>query len=61
MVEICLKLAIRTQEWHQLHLSVVFIFNFEQNLHIALFVLWTLNKLIPAELLVNRWTSKSHL
>ena len=34
--EICLKMLIKTREWHQWRLAVVFIVNFEQISHIVL-------------------------
>ena len=47
--EICSKLAMKTSERRHLHSFGVLIVNFEQNSHIVLlFLLLTLNKLIPA-------------
>ena len=47
--ESCSKLTIKTPEWHQWRRSGVFIFNFEQILHIVpMFASLTLNKQIPA-------------
>ena len=56
MCEICSKLTIKTPEQCHWSCSAVFIVNFEQISRIVLvFPLLTLNKWIPARLLVSIW------
>ena len=52
--EICLKLTIKTPERRQLRRSGVLIVNFEHNSHFVLvFLLLTLNKQMPAGMLLE--------